>query len=38
MNWTGSLVVTTLIQHYEINISYLDTVGDLLPGFATFDW
>lgn len=31
-------LVTTLIQRYGIDILHLDAAGDLLPGFATFDW
>ncbi|WP_242935595.1 DUF5983 family protein [Edwardsiella tarda] len=31
-------LVTTLMQRYEIDILHLDSAGDLLPGFSTFDW
>ncbi|MFK3914807.1 DUF5983 family protein [Enterobacter cancerogenus] len=31
-------LVTTLIRRYGIDILHLDAAGDLLPGFATFDW
>ncbi|MEW5560980.1 DUF5983 family protein [Enterobacter asburiae] len=31
-------LVTTLIRRYRIDILHLDAAGDLLPGFATFDW
>ncbi|ENU2131590.1 DUF5983 family protein [Salmonella enterica] len=31
-------LVTTLIRRYGSDILHLDAAGDLLPGFATFDW
>ncbi|ESG46783.1 hypothetical protein SEEM1923_14909 [Salmonella enterica subsp. enterica serovar Miami str. 1923] len=31
-------LVTTLMQRYGIHILHLDADGDLLPGFATFEW
>lgn len=31
-------LVTTLIRRYGIDMLLLDAVGDLLPGFSTFDW
>lgn len=31
-------LVITLMQRYGIHILHLDADGDLLPGFATFDW
>lgn len=31
-------LVTSLIRRYGIDILHLDAAGDLLPGFATFDW
>ncbi|AYO39810.1 DUF5983 family protein [Serratia sp. P2ACOL2] len=31
-------VVTTLMRQHHITFLHLDAAGDLLPGFATFDW
>ncbi|MEH4264061.1 DUF5983 family protein [Klebsiella aerogenes] len=31
-------LVITLMQRYGTHILHLDADGDLLPGFATFDW
>ncbi|ELD3253266.1 hypothetical protein QUR14_003656 [Enterobacter hormaechei] len=32
------LLVVTLIRRYTVGIIHLDAFGELLPGFATFDW
>lgn len=31
-------LVVTLIRRYATGIVHLDTSGEVLPGFATFDW
>lgn len=31
-------LVATLIGRYSVSIIHLDAFGELLPGFATFDW
>ncbi|ENG3570662.1 TPA: DUF5983 family protein [Serratia marcescens] len=31
-------LVVTLIRHYSAGIIHLDAFGEVLPGFATFDW
>lgn len=31
-------LVVTLIRRYTIRIIHLDALGELLPGFETFDW
>ncbi|CAB1208208.1 hypothetical protein SFB10_0438 [Serratia liquefaciens] len=31
-------LVVTLIRRYSTGIIHLDTSGEVLPGFATFDW
>lgn len=31
-------LVVTLMRRYTIGIIHLDAFGELLPGFATFDW
>ncbi|GLH27258.1 MULTISPECIES: DUF5983 family protein [Enterobacter] len=31
-------LVVTLIRHYSTDIIHLDAFGEVLPGFATFDW
>lgn len=31
-------LVVTLIRRYSSGIIHLDAFGDVLPGFATFDW
>ncbi|WP_261423627.1 DUF5983 family protein [Serratia quinivorans] len=28
----------TLMRQHHITFLHLDATGDLLPGFATFDW
>lgn len=34
----GRRLVVTLMQRHHIVFLHLDAAGDLLPGFATFDW
>ncbi|WP_409242191.1 DUF5983 family protein, partial [Enterobacter hormaechei] len=31
-------LVVTLIRRYAVGIVHLDAFGEVLPGFATFDW
>ncbi|KFD23261.1 DUF5983 family protein [Yokenella regensburgei] len=31
-------LVVTLMRRYSVSIVHLDASGELLPGFATFDW
>ncbi|HHD2903985.1 DUF5983 family protein [Enterobacter kobei] len=31
-------LIVTLVRHHAISIIHLDALGELLPGFATFDW
>ena len=31
-------LIVTLIRRYTIRIIHLDALGELLPGFETFDW
>ena len=31
-------LIETLVHRYAIRIIHLDALGELLPGFATFDW
>lgn len=31
-------LIVTLIRRYAVRVIHLDACGDLLPGFATFDW
>lgn len=31
-------LVVTLMRRYSVNIVHLDACGEVLPGFATFDW
>lgn len=31
-------LIVTLVHRYAIRIIHLDALGELLPGFATFDW
>lgn len=31
-------LIVTLIRRYAIRIIHLDGLGELLPGFSTFDW
>lgn len=31
-------LVTTLMKHHHLNYLHIDALGDVLPGFATFDW
>jgi hypothetical protein len=31
-------LVVTLIRRYAAGIVHLDAFGEVLPGFATFDW
>lgn len=31
-------LVVTLIRRYDVGIIHLDAFGEVLPGFATFDW
>ncbi|GLH25572.1 hypothetical protein ENT52713_29680 [Enterobacter sp. 200527-13] len=31
-------LVVTLMRRYSVGIIHLDASGELLPGFATFDW
>lgn len=31
-------LIVTLIRRYAIRIIHLDALGELLPGFSTFDW
>lgn len=31
-------LIVTLISRYAITIIHLDALGELLPGFSTFDW
>lgn len=31
-------LVVALMRHYSVSIVHLDAGGEVLPGFATFDW
>lgn len=31
-------LVVTLMRRYSVSVIHLDAFGELLPGFATFDW
>ncbi|KLP44155.1 DUF5983 family protein [Enterobacter ludwigii] len=31
-------LIVTLVRRYAIRIIHLDALGELLPGFSTFDW
>ncbi|WP_371412086.1 DUF5983 family protein [Citrobacter sp. L55] len=31
-------LVVTLMRRYSVDIVHLDACGEVLPGFATFDW
>ena len=31
-------LVVTLMRRYSVGIVHLDASGEVLPGFATFDW
>ena len=31
-------LIVTLMRHHAISIVHLDAFGEVLPGFATFDW
>ena len=34
----GRRLIVTLMHRYHLGIIHLDAFGELLPGFATFDW
>ncbi|UAN43976.1 hypothetical protein KGP17_15980 [Serratia sp. JSRIV001] len=31
-------LVTTLMKRHQLSYLHIDALGDVLPGFATFDW